>query len=65
MNDEIQDYWERLLAAGVPEREAARACIYAEHKGIEALSVGCVMFAEPSCGNWNCLNPDHQVLEPV
>ena len=59
-------YAEKLLAAGLPEREAARAYFYVVEYGMEALSTKdnrCVTFTTPTCGDWNCMNPDHQVLQ--
>ncbi len=49
----------------MPEREAARAAFYAKRYGLDALrgeGDDCVVFKQPSCGDWNCLNPEHQVL---
>ncbi len=65
--DPIDAYADALLATGMPEREVARACFYAQHYGLEALNRGgdCLVFAEPTCANWNCLNPEHQVLTEV
>jgi hypothetical protein len=64
MRPEVEEYANRLLQSGMEEREAARAALYAEKYGLESLSRGndCVVFDEPSCGNWNCLNPEHQCL---
>lgn len=61
---EVERYADQLLAAGRDEREVARAAFYAQHYGLEALSrgQGCVVFDTPDCGDWNCLNPEHQVL---
>jgi hypothetical protein len=53
-----------LAATGMPEQEVARAYFYAERYGLTALEgEGCVTFGEPSCGDWNCVNPEHQVLQ--
>ena len=60
---DIDRFYSMLLATGMPEREAARAAIYAQVKGLDALNFGvCVAFDKPNCGDWNCLNPAHQVL---
>lgn len=60
-------YAATLMASGMSEREAARAYFYADRYGMSAVSGddngSCVVFAKPSCGNWNCLNPVHQQLE--
>jgi hypothetical protein len=58
---EVEQYAVMLAAAGMEDREVARAAFYAEEYGLDALSgPGCVTFDEPSCGNWNCIKPDHQ-----
>ena len=60
----LDQYASALTATGMDEREVARAVIYAETYGMDALSgPRCVTFSEPSCNNWNCLRPDHQRLE--
>lgn len=64
MTMSLEQYGELLEHSGMPEREQARAYVYATEYGVEALSgPGCVTFAEPSCGDWNCMNPRHQVLD--
>ena len=55
------EYAAALEATGMPEREVARAFLFAERYGVDSLAgPGCVTFDEPSCGNWDCLNPEHQ-----
>lgn len=64
MTISLEEYGQLLEASGMPEREQARAYLYAKEYGIEAMNgPGCVIFAEPQCGNWNCMNPRHQVLD--
>lgn len=59
----IENYHAALLDAGMPEREAARAAVFAMAYGLDALNgPGCVAFDEPSCGDWNCIAPSHQRL---
>jgi len=65
----IGAYADALLAKGVPEREVARAALFAESHGLEALAGpddapehAHVSFAKPTCGDWDCLNPEHQTL---
>jgi len=61
---ELQRYAQMLAASGMDEREVARGFFYAQRYGLEAMeSSGCVLFAEPSCGDWDCVNPEHQVLD--
>lgn len=65
---EVKRYAALLERAGRDDREIARAVFYAHHYGMEAMSRGgkaCLVFAEPDCGDWNCLNPEHQILEEV
>lgn len=64
---EIENYAVMLHAAGFEDREVARAVAYAEHYGLAALSSTedddrCITFGEPTCANWNCIAPEHQVL---
>ena len=64
---EVDRYVASLLAAALPEREAARAGLFAQEMGFDAMvpgADGCVVFDEPSCGNWNCLSPGHQRFVP-
>lgn len=64
-NRELRRYVESLEAAGTPEREIARAYFYADKHGLAALSNagdGCVYFDIPTCGDWNCISPEHQVV---
>lgn len=62
-------YGEALLAKGMEDREVARAVYYVARYGFEALDVasgggrGCVEFDEPNCGDWDCVNPEHQRLK--
>lgn len=59
----LEQYGELLERSGMPEREQARAYFYAKEYGVEALGgSGCVGFTEPTCKDWNCINPAHQVL---
>ena len=61
---EIERYVDALTATGMAEREVARAFFYADHFGLAALSGDeCVEFDEPTCANWDCLNPLHQRLK--
>lgn len=63
MTKTLEQYVDALLAKGMPNREIARAYCYAERYGLDALSgEGCATFARPSCGDWDCVRPDHQVL---
>lgn len=58
---EVSDYGQLLSRSGMSEREVTRAVLYANEYGLKALSgPNCVVFGEPSCGSWNCLNPIHQ-----
>lgn len=60
----LHEYANNLHDAGVPEREVARAYLYADCFGLEALTdeAGrCIVFGEPDCEDWNCLNPTHQI----
>ena len=63
---EIDTYIQQLTATGMPYREAARAGEYARRYGLDAMSAGgsdqCLGFDEPDCGDWNCINPEHQRL---
>jgi hypothetical protein len=61
----IENYMAMLKATGMPDREVARAGLYAERYGLAALSgEGCTVFAEPTCETgWNCLEPGHQQFE--
>lgn len=62
-NRQLDVYAQALLATGMEEREVARAVFYVEHYGFEAMkNDDCVTFDEPSCGDWDCVRPDHQVL---
>jgi len=55
---------DQLLALGIAEREAVRAGLYVDAFGTQALTGDQhAVFQQPTCGNWNCLKPDHQVLE--
>ena len=61
----LHRYFDMLVASGMDEREATRAVVYAKHYGFKALTPPndeCVIFHEPTCANWNCLSPEHQVL---
>jgi hypothetical protein len=61
-----QHYAEMLERAGFPEREVARGYFFVDRYGLDAVSPGddaCVTFAKPTCGDWDCLNPEHQRLE--
>lgn len=62
LSEGVIQYGERLAALGIPDREVARAMLYAHCYGLESLSgVGCVTFdLPPMCGNDDCLAPDHQ-----
>lgn len=63
LRPDVANYAAMLTAAGRDEREVARCALYAQHYGLERLSRGeCVFFDTPDCGDWNCLNPEHQVL---
>jgi hypothetical protein len=57
----------RLLArTGMEEREVARAYFFVKEFGMERVtsaSDACLTFATPSCGDWNCVSPQHQLLE--
>ena len=56
----IIGYHAILIEGGVPAREAAHAAFFVTEYGLDSVTgPGCVTF-EPSCGNWNCLNPDLQ-----
>lgn len=60
---DVLRYSDALTATGMDEREVARASLFAAAYGLDALTGdGCVSFKEPSCRNWNCLNPEHQRL---
>lgn len=62
---DIDTYAKRLVASGMPYREVARAGEYALRYGLDALmgdGEKCLGFDEPECGDWNCLNPQHQRL---
>ena len=62
---DIPTYVRQLTAAGMHPREVARAGEYAFRYGLDALNgdgFHCLGFGEPDCGNWNCLNPEHQRL---
>lgn len=62
--EEIENFRTSLHIAGVHPREIDRAVLYAEYKGLETLDKNsCTIFAEPVCGDWNCINPDHQRFE--
>ncbi len=64
----IESYVAALEAKGFPEREVAGAYFYAEEFGLEAMSSGdgsCITFLRPSCLDWNCVRPEHQILGPV
>ena len=66
MNKKIERYMTMLSAAGMDDREVTRAGFYAQKYGLKALSNNgnhCVVFTEPTCGDWNCVKPDHQKLE--
>lgn len=61
----LNHYAEVLASSQLPEREQARAFFYAEHYGMDSLnnpSGGCVVFDAPSCGDWNCVSPEHQIV---
>lgn len=59
----LTEYAQALAATGMPEREVARAYFYAERYGLDALTgPGCIEFGKPTCADWNCVNPEHQVL---
>lgn len=55
---------EALMASGAPEREITRYLIFTGANGEQAMDLGadCVFFAPVSCGDDNCLNPEHQRL---
>lgn len=56
-----EDYAARMAAAGFSEREVARGFYFVQRYGVDSLAgPGHVSFDKPSCGNWNCLNPEHQ-----
>lgn len=60
----INDYVTLLQIQGLPEREVARAYLYADCFGLDALTdpAGrCIVFAIPDCDDWDCLNPTHQI----
>lgn len=61
---EVLRYADALYESGMDEREVARAYLYAGTYGLSAVAdaEGCVTFKEPSCCDWNCLNPEHQRL---
>jgi hypothetical protein len=64
--DDVVEYARLLFGSGMDAREAYRAALYAQRFGMAALKpedpAMCVHFDEPSCVNWNCLNPEHQVV---
>lgn len=61
----LESYAAALSATGMEDREVARAYFYAERYGLDSMGGegdGCVTFDEPNCGDWNCVQPGHQVL---
>ena len=68
LSRKVRRYAASLAAAGVEDREIARAAFYAQAYGLKALAAGthCSEFAKPACDTgWDCLNPAHQRLEIV
>ena len=63
-SEALERYANVLEASGMEERDVARAVIYLDHYGMHAMDGidKCISFDEPSCGNWNCMNPTHQRL---
>lgn len=58
-----EQYGALLTRAGNHPREVDRAVAYVTAYGFEAMdSPGCVVFRTPTCGDWNCINPEHQDL---
>jgi hypothetical protein len=61
----VINYAGLLFNSGMEPRECYRAALYAEANGMGSLSPdddACVHFDEPTCANWDCLSPDHQVV---
>jgi hypothetical protein len=48
----------RVLAETDSGREAVRALFYARERGLPPAFAG--RFDVPTCGNWECLTPEHQ-----
>lgn len=59
----VEQYAALLARTDMPDREQARAVAYVATYGMDALdSPGCCLFRTPTCGDWDCIGPDHQVL---
>lgn len=61
----VIEYAGLLFNSGMEPRECYRAALYAEANGMASLAPPgneCVHFDEPTCGEWDCLNPAHQVV---
>lgn len=59
----VDRYRDLLRAAGHPEREVSRAVLYVATYGFEALDApGCSVYRTPTCGDWECISPEHQDL---
>lgn len=61
----LDQYASLLKSAGFEDREVARAVLFAESYGLDALSGdSCITFGEPECDEgWNCLTPSHQIVQ--
>jgi len=54
---------ESLIACGVPEREVTRVIVYFERYGMwQFMNLSIFSFVTPSCGDDDCIEPSHQVL---
>ena len=64
---EIKFVAQNMMAMGVHPREVARMAAYAGHFGLDALvselgGVEVQGFAQPTCGDVNCIEPEHQIV---
>lgn len=58
---QLTQFLTHLYSLGLPEREVARAYLYADCFGLDALTgESTVIFDIPDCNDWDCLNPTHQ-----
>lgn len=57
----LRRYVTTLRWKGVDEREIIRAYLYADCFGVDQVTRG-IVFQLPDCGDWDCLNPTHQIV---
>lgn len=56
----LRRYVRNLRWNGMEEREIIRRYLYADCFGMDGMDG--IVFSTPDCGDWDCINPTHQIV---